>query len=411
MSWTPRPTVFIDDREYTGRTVGNVSITRGRQNVFNDSQPGYASIEIIDTDAEGLGFEINAVVQVTVLDGDDVPVRLFTGFVSDWSSQVVRSGDGVVVRYRLRAVGPLARLARRQVMSGGRGEELDGARVLDAIEQGSLISWEEWIIQSWEDTASDLTWEEFDPGYDPSLIDSGVFDIAALDPEDGGYVASRVIASAAQSAQGVLFETADGFIGYADANRRRANAVAGFLDIPWGLVREGAFSLESSLADVTNRVFVEFDGGIVQEEEEFSIIRFGVQETVLRTELANQANAEARAIDYLFSHIDPRVEVNDVKVNLRSDVPSALRNSLLRVGPNGAVRLTGVPAATGALGFRGFVEGVSYRLNDFEFDVDLFVSDFALSVGAVRYGQVDPTLEYGQVDPTLEYREAREVTS
>jgi hypothetical protein len=130
---------------------------------------------------------------------------------------------------------------------------------------------------------------------------------------------------------------------------------------------------------------------------------------VLSTQLANQSNAEARAIDYLFNHVDPRIELEQVSVNLRGSVLPLLRDTLLGAETNLAVRFPGTPVKTGVLGLRGFVEEVLFRFADFEFEVGLFVSDEALSVGAVRWGQVDGTLEYGQVDPVLEYRDARSV--
>jgi len=408
-AWLPVPSVTIADQDYTGRTVGYVTVRRGRDNVYASPEPGYATVELIDVQDGGLGFDVGAQLSVNVNNSIGQPVAVFTGFVSDWKSEVVARGGEPIVAYRVNAVGPLARLNRRRVMAGGQPQELDGARVLEAIEQSSLATWDEFVIESWDATPATVTWDTVDPGYDPALIDDGVFELAALDPEDSGYSALQVITAAGASAQGILFETGAGFIGYADADRRRSNARAGFLDIPFGVLAIGGFRLGSSLADVTNRVLVEFDGGVESQEDEFSIIRFGVQETVLSTQLANQANAEGRAIDFLFNHVDPRIELEQVTVNLRGSVLPLLRDTLLGAETNLAVRFPGMPVKTGVSGFRGFVEEVVFRLSEFEFEVGLFVSDEALSVGAVRWGQVDGTLEYGQVDPVLEYRDARSV--
>jgi hypothetical protein len=103
-----------------------------------------------------------------------------------------------------------------------------------------------------------VTWATVDPGFDPALIDGGVYGLVALGSADAGYSALQVVQDAGASAKGLLFETADGFVGYADADRRPANAAAGFLDVPFAVLDVGGVSVSSSLADLTNRVSVEY---------------------------------------------------------------------------------------------------------------------------------------------------------
>jgi hypothetical protein len=258
-----------------------------------------------------------------------------------------------------------------------------------------------------------VTWETVDPGFDADLIDPGVFDLTALPAADSGYSALTVTSDAGQSAKGVLFETPSGFIGYADADRRPANLAAGPLQVPYQRVAADGLSFSSSLSDVTNRVTVEYGTDqAVTEEDTFSIGRFGLLHTTLDTILLNQTNAEARADDFLFAHSRPATELQQLTVNLRDDLPDTLRDNLLTVNTNAAVRVTGLPIKVG-LGdtrFSGFVEGVRITVSDFEANLTLFVSDELLSFGSVLWGQVTATIDWQDVNATLTWADARRVT-
>ena len=414
MTYLPNPTVTIDGADYTGRTIGEVSISRGRDTVYSSPAAGYASIELIDVTEGGLGFQAGAPVSVTLEDSSGDPVPVFTGFVSDWQSNVTATGGEPVITYRVQAVGPLAVLNRRAVLFAGRPQELDGSRVLAAITEALPVIWREFsLTQTWAEMG-ETTWATVDPGFDPALIDDGAYELVALDAADDGYRALTVVSDAGDSAKGLLFETADGFIGYADSDRRASNAQVGFLEIPFSVLSVDGLSLASALADVTNRVFVEYGNEQVEADEDLSsIVRFGLQETRLSTLLARQEDAEVRADDILFSRSRPPVELQEVRINLRGLSDDSLRDSILGINSNDALRLTGLPQKTGfgPTGFRGFVEGIRLRVSEFEADISLLVSDELLSFGSVLWGQVDGSIAWQDVDPALIWADARRVTT
>jgi hypothetical protein len=100
-------------------------------------------------------------------------------------------------------------------------------------------------------------------------------------------------------------------------------------------------------------------------------------------------------------------------INLRDDLPDTLRDDLLTVNTNAAVRVTGLPIKVG-LGtdaFSGFVEGVRITVSDFEANLTLFVSDELLSFGSVLWGQVGATIQWQNVDAALTWADARRVTT
>jgi len=413
MSYTPSPIVTIKGEDYTGSTVGSVNVSRGRDNVYAASRAGFGAIELINVN--GLQEPVvgdSVTVQISDANGDPTPV--FTGFVSDWeASAVPRGGNNIIVLYRVQIVGLLARLNRRTVLTGGSPQELDGARVLAAIGAGLPTLWEEYsTLQTWAEVGNSVTWKTVDPGYDPDLIDDGVYDVTALGTAAEGYNALQVAQEAAQSARGFVYETPEGFIAYADADRRPANAALGFVTIPFGILETSGFVVGQNLAELTNRITVEYEENeSVTSEDTFSIGRFGLQAGRLTTILASQTDAQNRAEDFLFSHSQPNRDINKVSVNLKTPMTDQTLNDLIELRQNDAVQLAGAPESILPAGFRGFVEGVSWRITPFDATITLNVSNENLSFGSVLWGQVTATIDWQNVDAALTWADARRVTT
>lgn len=406
MTWLPNPTVTLGTADVSAFAVGQVSVRRGRDNVYAASQAGYASVELIDVDG-GAQVEVGEMLSVALDDTAGNPVTVFTGLVSDWERSVRQTFDGEPVTVtRLSVVGPIGRLNRRQVFAAGRVSEDDGARILETLELALAQTWEETSPSlSWGSVGTAVTWDTFDPFLDLTVVDPGVYTLAALGSADGGYSALSVAQDAAFSGAGILWETRDGHVAYADADRRAANGTA-FLDIPVAEVAADSIRVTSNLADVTNRVFVEYDGGVASAEDVWSIPQYGVQALEISTQLVNLSNAQARADDYILRHASPQLEFQQVQVNLNG-AGSALRDALLEVDPNAAVQVSGVPAKVGFTLFEGFVEGVELTADRFRAEVGLLVSDKTLSVSSIRWGQVAGTLAWSAVGSAVTWADAR----
>jgi hypothetical protein len=403
--WSPDPTVRIDGIEYTQQTVGSVTVTRGRRTVYERPNAGYASIELRDVGDLPQQLTVGSVVEISVVDSTFSEVRIFTGLLSDWQAQTIATGGQPVVAYRLQAVGPLASLNRRRVATNGAPIETDGERVLGAI-LATGLRWEEAPAGTWNDQDGD--WASFGSP-DTSLIDPGLFDLAELDANDAGYNALQVAQDAGFSGEGILFETADGRLGYANADRRAANERAGFLRVLASQLDVRGLRIAQALAEITNRVTVEYAGGAVVRDDPFSLIEYGPYETSLRTELVNLSNATVRAEEFIARHSTPTRVLDELPFNLRGMNP-ALRDALLGVGPNAAVEVDDIPARLGITQFQGFVEGMTITVDEYAAELVLTVSDKVLSVGSQRWGQVPSNIAWQDVNATLEWQDAREVT-
>lgn len=410
MTWAPLPTVTVAGVDFTDDTVGQVTITRGRDNVYADPATSYARIQIVDLTGAGLDLAILRQVTVKVKDSASADVTVFRGEIVNVSADLYDPGIGSNTEaaiYNVFAVGPLARLARRTVLAGGRPAETDGERVAAAVSAGLARAWEE-VGGSWSAQDATATWATFDPDYDPALIDSGVFDITALSATDGGYSALEVATNASNSGDGLLYETLDGRVGWANADAR---GLAGTpVVVPASAIIAAGTRSTSDAADLTNRVTVEYDGGAVTSEDSDSFLTYGVWERIITTQLVDVGNAEDRADNYVARHSYPTVNLGAITIRLDAVTDDAVRDDLLEVYSGSPIYLETLPVTIGMADLTGFVEGTTMTLDRFRAELRLNVSDALLSSGPVRWSGVAPTIAWEDVSATIDWENARTIT-
>lgn len=404
--WKPEPAVLINDVDFTGETIGQITIRRGRDSVYVEPAASYAAITLREVGGP-LNLSIGDKVAVTLNTAFGIRETLFAGRISDVNVSAIRA-QTIVGEFAITAVGALASANRSQVLAGGRSEELDGERALAAMLDA--------IAPTWEGQPVDLEWTDalglyadYAGAVDLDNFDAGVFEVAELDPAAGGYAALQVAQEAAFSGGGVLYEDRFGRIGYADA-ARRANTLASsdFANIPADILDLTGFNASSSLSEVANRIVLNWDGGTVEADEPESQRRFGLFAQRVETILANEPDAQRRADELVQELSLPVFKADQFRLLLNNASPLLLER-LVTVEPNDGVDFTGIPSVLGFTRLVAFVEGVEWRIDPFRVELGLFASDERLSVGGVWWGRVTPTLEWGDVDAALEWQDVERV--
>ena len=406
MAWSPDTTVTIEGVDFTGDTVGQVTIRRGRDTVYADPVAGYAVINLIDKD--GSGFEIDPAVTVTVTIKDSTAgdVALFTGQVTDIERSLYTAGligDPASIT-TLTAVGPLARLSRRQVLAAGRPAEEDADRIRAALAEGLSLTWEELPQDTWDDFDPTTTWATIDPGFDPDLIAPGLFDLIALDPQDGGYSAYQVVSAASASAQGVIYETGTGLVGWDNADSRGDDPT--YTNVPASIINAQGLLSSTSLSDIVNRVEVVYDSQVEEFRDDTSIVTFGRYDRRIETLLANQAAALRYGEDYLLRHAFPLINLSTVSMRL-DGLDDADADQLLAIDINTPVFLQSLPDTLRVNELPGFVEGLTWNIDAHRAQLILSVSDAALSVGDIRWSQLPAALTWNDLPATLTWQDWR----
>jgi hypothetical protein len=400
-------TISVAGQDYTGTTLGNVRLYRGREAVDVDTRAGYALCELIDLD--GTGFPVDVADTITItLESSTGPVPLFAGNVADIQTRLYQVRRGARAIWQLVSSGSLATANRRQVLAGGTSVEFDGDLVLEVLRAGLRATWEEYQGTTWQ-AAGNVTWEDVDPGFSSDLIQTpGDYEIQPLDAQAQGYNALALLSDIAGSTGGNIFETGSGMVGYLSAYGRSERAAAGYVDLPSEHIVTTNLTAAKSLQDLINRLEVRYQNGTVSAQDADSISRYGVRESVLTTILNDQTDAEQRADDLLFDRATPRYKMPSVQFALHTLSDSDV-DLLLSVDVETPVRIPGIPNTLGQVFTRAFVEGIQYDLAGNSRTLTLFVSDAQLSLRSERWQDVTGTLAWEDVDGSLEWADARKV--
>lgn len=403
MPWTPDATVTIGTTNYTAAALEGATVTMGRADTYSQPSAGYATVTVLTTAGVALQPALGDPLIVELDDSAGSPVRLFTGTVQAWQSDTSARGTTDVVQTTVTAVGPLSRLSRR-IVESTRSAETDGDRIAWAIEEGLGVTWETWTpaTDTWDDVDPALTWGALPP--DLTDVDAGLYQVAAL--TGGGETNAYVVAAEASgSGQGVLYETRDGAIGWANADRRALNAASPLELDPTELSAEA--TVTSDAANLANQIALTYASGEVTADETVSIGVYGRYAATISTTLADVSAATDVAALYLERHAFPSESLRDVFLRLDTgNVTDTIVDQLLEVEVNDALTLTSLPAGLGSPQLTVFVEGVRWTLGR-RTGLGLTVSPAFLSIGPSRWSTVAPDLAWTDAPPTLTWSDAR----
>ena len=409
-AYTPNPVVLIDGISYTGDTLNGVRITTGRTSVDDQPRAGYCTIDLITFGNNIPIVEIDHSVQVEIDDTTGTPVVIFAGFVSDIARTIDSYGAvGFATKTTITGVGSLARLNRRLVGGTGFAKEFDGTRIYNIIQEATA--------ERWQDTPAGVTWASVDPTltwntYNPYLGDidvPGAYELVAY--SSGETNAFNLAGLAANSARGILYEGRDGRLNYDDVNFR-INEVEtnGYTTIPTNVILASNLSSIERMSDLANDVTVIYKNN--QSEtgtDPASINEYGQLAVSVSTILENDYDAQTIVDYYLGTRSIPRRSLSSITIPLQLDsMQNALRDDLIEVY-NGMPLEINPPDSIYTGDFRGFVESISWTINQYEVFLTLYLTEYALSVVAQNWNQVSPLEAWNTVSGTLDWANAQVV--
>jgi hypothetical protein len=412
MTYQVNPQVIINDVEYKGITVSGVTLNNGRFTVDEQPRAGFATISLVTPDNSFPNIEIDYKVVVKVDDSSGNPVTLWTGWVSDIESSLGGFGsNGRLNNQRITAIGSLSKLNRRLVGFDGYSKQNDGDRIFEIIKEGAGITWAEYSPPSdtWADVNALLQWQNVDILVG-NIDRPGDFELISY--SNGEVGALGLAQQAAASGLGVLYESNDGKINYADYSSRTDEvAINGFSPIDTDAILASGLSSISRLSDLANEVEVVYKNNQTEiDEEPTSIALYGRYAAKINTLLENDFDAEQRVEYYLETRAFPRRTLSSINLALHLDqVSNTMRDSMLPMRVSKPIQIAGLPTSIYPETFIGFVEGFTWTINRNELFLTLNISEYALSQLQMNWSQVPPALEWADVSATLEWQEARVV--
>jgi hypothetical protein len=370
-------TIRIGGVDYTGESLAQARIVRGREDIYSVAQAAFASIQLFDDDGSGFAITVTLRVEIDIESGG-TQVPLFTGFVSDISVSHIPTVNGSRSVWSMTATSSLATLNRRQILTEGAPSERDAERATRILRAGLSTTWEEFPAVAWEDTGS-LRWNQIDPPV-LTLPGGGDFVVNELPASAAGYNGYALLGELLASSGGSISEFGNGLLFYLSGSTRSALVDdAGYIELPDDIILADGFGTLQQASDLINVIEVSFDGGLVIRTDAASITQYGRRASVLSTILVDEADAVDRAEKIVDDFSQPRFKLPAIAFAAHSD-PTEL-SALVEVQPSFPVDTGALPATIGTTNQKYFVEGIEWDLSPGVRTCRFYISDARLSIG------------------------------
>lgn len=409
-AWTPVYRIKVNNTEVTDVTLGGLTVTSGRTDIYSQPVAGYCNMTLIETAQQAVNFEINDSVTIEVQNTSGTFVYLFGGFITDLSVTVSTSNANVITqRINIIAVGALARLARA-VYTGNIASAYDGQQIYDLLAGVLFDTWAEVpAATTWATYDATTTWANAENSGLGEIDTPGDYDLdSQSNVNDSVYNLASVIAT---SGLGYLYEDAQGRIGYADSTHRAQYlSTNGYVDLSANDAYGPNLQITKKAGDVRNSVTLSYGSAgnsSVTASDATSIGLYGQLATTIRTYLKNQADAQSQADFYLLIRAYPQFAFKNISFALQnSDLDNSDRNALLNVFMGMPVNLTNLPSNMVEGSFQGFVEGWTWTASMNKLDLTLNLSPVAYSLQAFQWDDVSATEYWNTLNPTLDWLNA-----
>jgi len=377
MTWDPNCSVTIDGVDFSSKTINTVSVSYGRSSYWEQARSAIASIQIVNWDDTDYNFEINDSIVVKVDNASAVARTVFTGKLTNISTSMAAVGSfNEVSVITISAVGPFAQMSRK-ILSTTYTQDLDSDRMTDIL------------------TDSGITIDVVDTPGIYEFTNTGSF------TADAYSTATKY----AGMANGYIYETADGKVGFANESRRTTAVTAsGYMAIPENYILWRSVSSSKGLQDILNSISLTYGTGTKTSSDATSIASYGLLGASIQTELHHAAEAQELADKYVALRRVPRLNMSSFTVQLDSpNVSSGDLDTFLQMTMGKAISISGLPVPLVPTNYYGFVEGWNLQVSRTQAVISLTTSESSYSIQPTRWQDVSAALAWNGVGATVQW--------
>jgi hypothetical protein len=321
---------------------------------------------------------MNQTVAVKVKNVAGADVTIFTGKITSVDNNLAGAGTiGTNAVQTITAVGPFSQMSRKIIGGSSFHKEMDTDRMTRIFtDAGQTID----VVDS------------------PAIYE---FAIRSGSPAD----AYSLAASFAAQAFGYIYETSLGKVGFANESRRTNDGKAnGYTVIPNNHILWGNVSSQKTLADILNNITLTYHSGTKTATDATSVSEFGQVDGSVATELHNAADAQIQADRYITLRAYPRTSLSSFTIPINSpNVSDALKDFYISMSMGKPIQITALPIALKNTTYRGFVEGYTFSINQYEMILTLNTTDYTYSFAPTRWQDVSALLTWNGVGATVQW--------
>jgi hypothetical protein len=403
--FTPTHKVTIAGVEYTSEILSGGTITAGRVDIFDQTQPSYCNLELVNLSGTSPTVSLLDSVVIETKNSSGTYVKLFTGEVSSVSNTLSGAGAGGTFAnvLQIQAQGSLGALVKRFAGTVSYPIELDGARITRILQETLYTAWEDLSTTlTWNDIAITDTWANYGvQGID--TIDAGRYTVLARSA--GAENAFDLVNTTSSSGLGYLYETTAGNIGYADAERRTNNYGANLIPLDSTVVSSDGVQTRLQISDIVNSVVVQYGDPAAEVEaiDDASVNLYGLIQQVNPTILSDSTQATNQATRFVALRGIPKTGFDSLSLDLANgNLDNTTRDSLLGVTMDNALFVSALPVGLFPTGeFEGFVEGWTWTLGKNSLDLQMIVSNKIYSTVDVQWEDYNTTTQWQNLNSVL----------
>jgi hypothetical protein len=409
-AWTPTYKIQVDGYEVTDVTVANLTVTSGRTDINQQPVAGYCQLQLINFDNSSYDFTVGTSLSVQVTDSNDAFVPIFGGYISDFTIAVNRAGSlGYTTTATITALGALSKLPKI-IDNGILSQDYDGDQIY------SLLSG--YLLGQWNEVSPSQTWATYDPTETwANAVNIGLGDI----DQPGDYeMISRsssktdlysLCTDIANSAFGVLYEDANGNIGYADQTHRQDYLAAnGYTTLDANNANGLGLAATTRAGDLRNYFNIIYDNNGNQSytaQDTTSQSLFGTYAENYTSRIKNTADAESLADRYIELRAYPYPKFQSISFTLGNpEIDDADRDALINIFLGQPVWIQNLPPNITNGSFQGYIEGWTFRSSLNNLSITFNASPVSFSQVAVKWEQVNAAETWNTINTSLTWLDA-----
>ena len=402
--------VKIQGVEYTTYTLSNLTITSGRNNIYQQAQAGYCNLELLNLTQAIVNININDSVTIELQDSTATYVPIFGGTVVDFGVEIITAGSvGINQVLKVTALGALSRLPKA-LTNGVLTQDFDGDQIYEILQ--------DLLLNNWGEVPAALQWQNYDPT--ETWANAQNVGLGEIDRPGNYELAQRssdrtdiysLVSALATSGLGYIYESASGLISYADSTHRSTYlAVNGYTDVTANHALFNGLKIETRAGDVRNDITLKYNtnsNNEVSAEDIDSIDVYGRLAQVITTTVKHAADAQDQADFYLTLRATPQANFTSITYQLTNpELDDADRDSLINVFMGLPLRISDLPPNMAAGTFLGFVEGWSFKAAYNEIAVTLNLSPISYSLQAMKWQDVSIAESWNTITGALTWETA-----
>lgn len=409
-AYTPSYKVLINNVEITDVTIANLVITSGRTDINVQPVAGYCQLQLMNLDNSSYDFTVGTGITVEVTNSVGTYIPIFGGFISDFTIAVNQAGDlGYTTTATITALGALSKLPRI-IDPGVLSQDFDGDQIY------TLLSG--YLLGQWNEVPAAQTWANYDPT--ETWLNAANIGLGEIDqPGDYELIARSssntdlysLCTAIANSAFGVLYEDANGNIGYADSTHRQDYlANNGYTTLDANHANSLGLAATTRAGDLRNSFTIVYDNNGNQtytatDAESQSL--FGVYAEQYTSRIKHTADAEDLADRYIALRAFPYPKFQSITFVLGNpEIDNADRDALINIFLGQPVWIQNLPPNITGGSFQGYIEGWTFRASLNNLTVTFNASPVNFSQVAVKWEQVNAAETWNTLNTSLTWLDA-----